>query len=290
MKNFLLFFSFSIAVVLSGCKDTSSDVVINPNYCVPVAVNMNGSNFLKLSYDADRKKLESISISSEDGDILTSFKYDNTNKIISAESDLGLQTFTYSGNNITKVEVKEDGAVTGEKVITYSGNNIAKIEEFTIDGKDKTLSLAYTFVYDGDNVKKIGLKMTDLLAKEFPFFEGTTYNTNLGEYAGLANFKKVLFISNSDLFSILPSNFGANILSKNAVVSGKLSFSLFEILFGAIFGGISGEAEILKSLSLIDFKNSPKTNERGFVNSNSTVFGIGEDQNTLNTAVEYYCK
>jgi hypothetical protein len=290
MKKLILFFSILFAITLFSCKDSATDAVITPNFCLPEAISINDTNFLSLRYDGEYKKLQAVTLTGIDGDLTTTFTYNKDNKIETATTDNLVQTFTYTGNNITKVVMKEDKVIIGEKTITYNGNNIAKMEEFTIDGTAKVLSLAYTFEYDGNsNVKKINTKMPDFVSKEFPFFEGTTYSENLSEFAALSKYNQALFISNAELFTFLPSHILGNLLSKNIVSNGKLSFSIVEILFGSLLGGELTEAEILKSIGLIAFKNTIKTNEKGFVNSNSTVFGTGADQNTLKTTVNYYC-
>jgi hypothetical protein len=290
MKKFTQIFTIILAISLLGCKESTSDVEISPNYCVPEGINLNGSSLLKLGYDTEHKFLKNVTINASEEEITTTFVYDQNNKIISAESDMGEQIFSYTGNNITKVVLKEDNVVTGEKIISYTGNNISKIEEFTIDGSEKALSLGFYLEYNGDNIKKINMKMPDFISKEFAFYEGTSYSTNLSEYAGLANFKQALLISNVELFSFLPSNFMANILSKNTVEKGKLSFSIIEVLFGALFGGLSDEAEILKSITLMDFNNTSKTNEKGFVNSMTTTYGTAADNNDpIQTTVNFFC-
>lgn len=287
MKNYLIIIFF--AVSLLACTDDTA-VETSPNYCVPRAINLNENNFLKFNYNQDYTLLNSVTLLSDGDEITTKFIFDGQNKIASA--DMGeevSQIFTYDGTKIVKAEIKEAGVVSGEKIISYSGSNISKIEQFElVDGK-KEMALAYTFSYDNTgNVKKITLNIPELLGKEFTFFEGLTYGTQLSEFAGLAKYNQAFLIANTELFAFLPSQLLGNLVSKNACVKGKLSFSILEILLGALFGGLSDD-EALKGLSTLEFNNTQKFNEKGFTNNNSTAFQSDGSTETLVTTTDYYC-
>jgi hypothetical protein len=156
-QNFVLIAAFLIAA--TSCKKTPVTEIGTPGnqppvQPIPVQLEKDG-DFINVNYNTDGN-IQSIVTSESTGAILANYVFTYENNKIKEINFGGKWTYTYTGNNLTRVEsFNAGGQLRHTYDFTYAGNKVIEaIEYLSVVAMSPQFKSTYTYRSDGNVERK----------------------------------------------------------------------------------------------------------------------------------------